>query len=147
MVQATSDAGNVTVNWELDVTDSPLLQILAYVGPSIFGGIGILAGGLLLWLVVSAVLDGDPARAVGIVVVAVPALLSRRYILALLGTNLTDPFWNRYSRRGLVIGSVCEALERREFTALGTMLERRLGSTDVRPVAARLLSVGGSLAP
>jgi len=27
------------------------------------------------------------------------------------------------------------------------MLERRLGSTDVRPVAARLLSVGGSLAP
>ena len=31
MVQATSDAGNVTVNWELDVTDSPLLQILGTV--------------------------------------------------------------------------------------------------------------------
>jgi hypothetical protein len=92
------------------VTDSPLLQILAYAGPSIFGGIGVLAGGLLLWLVVSAVLDGDPVQAVGIVVVAVLALCSRRYILALLGTNLTDPFWNRYSRHGLVIGSVCGAL-------------------------------------
>lgn len=110
MVQATSDAGNVTVNWEVDVTDSPLLQILAYAGPSIFGGIGILAGGVILWLVASAVLDGDPAQAVGIVVVAVLALFSRRYILALLDTNLTDPFWNRYSRRGLVIGSVCGAL-------------------------------------
>lgn len=122
MVQATSGAGNVTVNWELDVTDSPLLQTLAYVGPSIFGGITILAGGLLLWLVVSAVLDGDPAQVVGIVAAAVLALLSRRYVLALVGTDLIDPFWNRYSRRGLVIGSVCGALV-------------LLGSTQLHPAA------------
>jgi hypothetical protein len=110
MAQSASDAGDVTADWELDVTDSPLLQILTYVCPSVFGGVAILAGGLLLWLVVSAVLDGDLARAVGVVAFAVLALLSRRYLPALLETNLTDPFWNRYSRRGLVIGSVCGAL-------------------------------------
>jgi len=110
MAQATSDTGDVAADWELDVTDSLLLQILAYVCPSIFGGVAILAGGLLLWLVGTALLDGDFARAVGVVTFAVLALLSRRYLPALLETNLTDPFWNRYSRRGLVIGSVCGAL-------------------------------------
>lgn len=92
------------------MTDSLLLQTLAYVGPSIFGGVGILVGGLLLWLVVSALLDGNFARAVGFVALAVLALFSRRYLPALLDTNLTDPLWNRYSRRGLVIGSVFGAL-------------------------------------
>lgn len=110
MTQSTSDTDAVAVDWELDVTDSPLLQFLAYVCPSIFGGVALLAGGLLLWLVVSAVLDGDLARAVGVVAFAVLALLSRRYLPALLETNLANPFWNRYSRRGLVIGSVCGAL-------------------------------------
>lgn len=122
MVQATSDPDTVTVNWELDVTDSPLLRTLAYVSPSIFGGIALLAGGLLLWLVVSAVLDGDPARAAWSVAIVVLALLSHRYILAVLDTDITDPFWNRYSRRGLVIGSVCGALV-------------LLGSTQVHPAA------------
>lgn len=110
MVQATSDANDATVHWELDVTDSPVLQTLAYVGPSIFGGIAILVGGLLLWLVVSAVLDGDLAQAVGYVGFAVLALLARRYLPALLATDLIDPLWNRYSRRGLIIGSVVGAL-------------------------------------
>jgi hypothetical protein len=110
MEQATPDTNDATVNWELDVTDSPLLQTLAYVGPSIFGGVAILAGGLLLWLVGSALLDGDLARAIGVVVFVVLALLSRRYFPALLATNLIDPLWNRYSWRGFLIGSVCGAL-------------------------------------
>lgn len=110
MVQATSDEHDATVTWELDVTDSPILQTLAYVGPSIFGGIAILAGGLLLWLVVSALLDGNLAQAVGYVGFAVLALLARRYLPALLATDLIDPLWNRYSRRGLIIGSVVGAL-------------------------------------
>lgn len=110
MVQATSDEHDATVTWELDVTDSPILQTLAYVGPSIFGGISILAGGLLLWLVVSALLDGNLAQAVGYVGFAVLALLARRYLPALLATDLIDPLWNRYSRRGLIIGSVVGAL-------------------------------------
>jgi len=115
MAQSTSDTDAVAVDWELDVTDSPLLQLLAYVCPSIFGGVAILAGGLLLWLVGTALLDDDFAQAVGVIAFAVLALLSRRYLPALLETNLTDPFWNRYSRRGLVIGSVCGA-----FVLLGS---------------------------
>jgi len=110
IAQATPDTDDVTVNWELDVTDSPLLQTLAYVFPSILGGVAILAGGLVLWLVVPALLDGDFGRAVGVVAFVVLALLARRYLPALLATNLIDPLWNRYSRQGLVIGSVGGAL-------------------------------------
>lgn len=50
MVQATSDTDDSVVNWELDVTDSPLLQTLAYVGPSIFGGIAIPRRGVVALL-------------------------------------------------------------------------------------------------
>jgi len=105
-----SDTDAVTIDWELDVTDSLLLQALAYVGPSVFGGIALLAGGLLLGLVVSALLDGNLARAVGVVAVAVLALVSRRFLPVVLETNLTDDLWNRYSRRGLIIESVCAAV-------------------------------------
>ncbi|SDY85765.1 hypothetical protein SAMN05216564_11219 [Halopenitus persicus] len=122
MVQATSDTDDVTIKWEFDVTDSLLLQTLAYVSPSIFGGVAILAGGLLLWLVGSALLDGDLARAVGVVTFAALALLSRRYLPALLDTNVTDSLWNRYSWRGLAIGSVVGALV-------------LLGSTQLHPMA------------
>ena len=110
VMQATSDENDATVTWELDVTDSPVLRTLAYVGPSIFGGIAILAGGLLLWLVVSALLDGDLAQAVGYVVFAVLALFARRYLPVLVATDLADPLWNRYSQRGLIVGSVGGAL-------------------------------------
>jgi hypothetical protein len=110
MVQATSDTDDSVVNWELEVTDSPLLHTPAYVGPSIFGGIAILAAGLLLYLVGSALVDGDFARAIAVVVFAILALFARRYFPALLATNLIDPLWNRYSLRGFVIGSVLGAL-------------------------------------
>lgn len=122
MVQATSDTEDATVSWELDVMDSPLLQTLAYVGPSIFGGIAILAGGLLLYLVGSALLDGNFARAIGVVVFAILALLARRYFPALLATNLIDPLWSRFSLRGFIIGSVVGALV-------------LLGSAQLHPVA------------
>lgn len=122
MVQANSGASDGTVSWELDVTNSRLLQILAYVGPSIFGGVIILAGGLLLWVIGSALLDGDLARAIGVVTFVVLVLFARRYLPALLATNLSDPLWNRFSRRGFTIGSV--------FGALAL-----LGSTQLHPVA------------
>lgn len=83
-MQATSDTDDATVNRELDVTDSSLLQTLAYVGPGIFGGIAILGVGVLLYVVGSAVLDGDFARAIGVVVFAVLALFARRYFPAVL---------------------------------------------------------------
>jgi len=120
--QPASDAEDATVTWEVDVTDSLLLHTLAYVGPSVLGGVAVLVGGLVLWLVVSAVLDGNPARGVGIVVVAVLALLSRRYLPAVLGTGVTTSRSSRYSRRGLVVGS-----------ALGGLV--LLGSAGVHPVA------------
>lgn len=110
MGQAGSDGTDLTTDWELDVTDSPLLLTLAYVGPSVFGGVAILVAGLVLFLVVSAVLNGNVARAVGVVAVVVLALLSRRYLPALLATDLADPPWERYSRRGSVVGSLCGAL-------------------------------------
>ena len=44
-----------TVDWKLDVDDSSLLLGLAYVFPSILGGVIVLAFGLLLWLVSEAV--------------------------------------------------------------------------------------------
>lgn len=122
MTRATSDTGNATASWELSATDSSLLLILAYVGPSIFGGVAILAGGLLLWLVLSAVLDGNPARAVGYVALGVLPLLARRYLPALLATNLGDPLRNRYSRQGIVIGSVFGAVV-------------LLGSAQLHPIA------------
>ncbi len=84
--------------------DSPLLQTLAYVFPSILGGVVVLAGALLTWLLLQAVLTGNFARVVGFVVIALLSLLTRRYLPALLTTNITDPFRERYSRRGLVVG-------------------------------------------
>ena len=38
---------DATIDWELDVTDAPLLQTVAYVFPSVLGGVVILAGALL----------------------------------------------------------------------------------------------------
>lgn len=107
--QSTLRSGDTTINWELDVTDSSLLLGLAYVFPSILGGVVVLVVGLVIWLVASAVLAGEFAQAVGILVLALLALLSRRYLPALLKTNLTDPFFERYSRRGLIVGSLLGA--------------------------------------
>jgi hypothetical protein len=58
----------------------------------------------------------------GVLLVTILALLSRRYLPAVLATDLTDPLWTRYSRRALVVGSLCGAL------AL-------LGSAQLHPVA------------
>jgi len=101
---------DATIDWELEVTDSPLLLMLAYVFPSILGGVVILSGTLLTWLLLQAVLTGNFARVVGLVVIALLGLLARRYLPALLATNVTDPFWDRYSRRGLAVGSVLGAI-------------------------------------
>jgi hypothetical protein len=111
-----------TVDWELDVDDSSLLLGLAYVFSSILGGVIVLAFGLLLWLVSEAVWAGDPGRAIGLIVVAVLALLSRRYLPALLETGLETPFFERFSRRGLLVGSLLGALT-------------LLGSAQVHPSA------------
>jgi len=111
-----------TVDWELDVDDSSLLLGLAYVFPSILGGVIVLAFGLLLWLVSEAVWAGDLGRAIGLIVVAVLALLSRRYLPALLETGLETPFFERFSRRGLLVGSLLGALT-------------LLGSAQVHPSA------------
>ncbi|WP_338741269.1 hypothetical protein [Haloplanus salilacus] len=99
-------------------------------GPSLFGGVAMLAGWLGLRLVVSAVLDGNVARAAGVVAAALLAVLSRRYLLAVLATNLTDPLWSRYSRRGLVTGSLFGALV-------------LFGSAQVHPVAPFAVVVAG----
>ncbi|AXG10542.1 hypothetical protein [Haloplanus rubicundus] len=111
-----------TVDWKLDVDDSSLLLGLAYVFPSILGGVIVLAFGLLLWLVSEAVWAGDLGRAIGLIVVAVLALLSRRYLPALLETGLETPFFERFSRRGLLVGSLLGALT-------------LLGSAQVHPSA------------
>ena len=101
---------DATIDWELEVTDSPLLLTLAYVFPSILGGVVVLASALLTWLLLQAVLTGDFARVVGLVVIALLGLLTRRYLPALLTTNITDPFRNRHSRRGLIVGSALGAI-------------------------------------
>ena len=101
---------DATLDWELEVTDSPLLQMLAYVFPSILGGVVVLAGVLLIWLLLQAVIAGNFAGVVSLVVIALLGLLTRRYLPALLATNVTDPFWGRYSRRGLAAGSVLGAI-------------------------------------
>lgn len=122
MTPPAGRAGDEPVAWELDVDDSVLLLGLAYVFPSIFGGVIVLACGVLVWIVGAAVWAGDLGRAIGLIVVAVLALLSRRYLPALLATNLTTPFFERFSRLGLLVGGSLGAL------AL-------LGSTQVHPSA------------
>ena len=102
--------GDDTVDWELDVTDSSLLLGLAYVFPSLLGGVVVLVFGLLLWLVAAAVWAGDLGRAIGVIVVAVLALLSRRYLPALFETDLSTTFFERFSRRELLVGSLLGAL-------------------------------------
>lgn len=110
MPHSDSISGDATIDWELEVADSPLLQTLAYVFPSILGGVVVLAGALLVWLLFQAVLAGDFARVIGLVVISLLGLLTRRYLPALLTTNIADPFQERYSRRGLVVGSVLGAI-------------------------------------
>jgi len=110
MTANPSARGDETVDWELDVADSSLLLGLAYVFPSILGGVIVLAFGLLLWLVAAAVWAGDLGRAIGLIVVAVLALLSRRYLPALLETDLATPFFERFTHRGLLVGSLLGAL-------------------------------------
>jgi hypothetical protein len=110
MPHADSISGDTTIDWELDVTDTPLLQTLAYVFPSILGGVVVLAGALLCWLLLQAVLTGAFTRVIGLVVIALLGLLARRYLPALLTTNIVGPFHDRYSRRGLVVGSVLGAI-------------------------------------
>jgi hypothetical protein len=119
-----------TVDWELDVADSALLLGLAYVFPSILAGVMLLALGLLVWLVAATVWAGDLGRAIGLIIVAVLALLSRRYLPALLETNPATPFFERFSRRGLLVGSL-----------LGTL--SLLGSTQVHPSAPFVVFVAG----
>jgi hypothetical protein len=99
-----------TVDWELDVTDSSLLLGLAYVFPSVLGGVAVLVAGGLGWLVAAAIWAGDLGRAIGLIVVAVLGLLSRRYLPAALETDLATPFLERFSRRGLLVGSLLGAL-------------------------------------
>ena len=110
MTPSAQSVDDETIDWELDVDDSALLLALAYVFPSVFGGAIVLVCGLLIWLIGAALWAGDFGRAIGIVVVAVLALLSRRYLPALLETNVATPFFERFSRRGLLVGSLLGAL-------------------------------------
>jgi hypothetical protein len=115
-------AGDGTTDWKLDITDSSVLLALAYVFPSILGGVIVLVCGMLVWLVAAAVRDGELGRAIRLIAVAVLALLSRRYLPALLETDLATPFFDRLSRRRLLVGSLFGALT-------------LLGSTQVHPSA------------
>jgi len=124
--------GDDTVDWELDVTDSSLLVGLAYVFPSVLGGVIVLGCGLVVWLVASAVWDGDFGRAIGLLVVAVLALLSRRYLLALLEMDVSASFFERFSRRGLLVGS-----------RLGAVT--LLGSTQVHPSGPFAVFIGSCI--
>ena len=98
------------LDWEVDVTDSTLLYSLAYVLPSILGGILVLAVALLGWLVATALQAGNFVQAVSFIVVGLLSLFIRRYLPALRTTTLFDTFQQRYSRRGVVISSVLGAL-------------------------------------
>jgi hypothetical protein len=111
-----------TVDWKLDVADSSFLLGLAYVFPSILGGAIVLVCGTLLWLVAAAVSAGNLGQAIGLIAATVLALLSRRYLPALLETDLVTPFFERFSRRGLLVGSLLGALT-------------LLGSAQVHPSA------------
>lgn len=95
--------------WELDVHDSAFLLGLAYVFPSVIGGVALLAVGLLAVLVGAALLSGHIATAVGLVVFAALSLLSRRFLPALLTTGVAAPLRERYTRTGLALGSVLGA--------------------------------------
>lgn len=110
VTQTTLSTGDPTIEWELDVTESSVLLSLAYIFPSILGGVTMLVFGLVAWLVASAIQAGDFAQAAGILLVALLAILSRRYLPALLGTTSTALFFKRYSLRGLIAGSVLGAL-------------------------------------
>jgi hypothetical protein len=110
MSESDSDSDDTTMDWELEVTDSPLLHTLAYVFPSILGGVVVLAGALLTWLLLQAVLTGNLARVVGLAVIALFSLFTRRYLPALVTTSITEPFRDRYSGRRLAVGSVLGAI-------------------------------------
>ncbi|RDI69799.1 hypothetical protein [Halopelagius longus] len=97
------------VSWRYDVTDSRLLHTLTYALPGMLGGVVLLVALLAGRIALDAVRAGNVGRAVGVLGVAVLALLVRRYVPALLGaTDAFDPS-GRYSLRGLAASSVVGA--------------------------------------
>ncbi|SDZ80504.1 hypothetical protein SAMN04488065_0452 [Haloplanus vescus] len=103
-------AGRDETEWNLDVDASPLSLALAYVFPSVLGGAVVLVGGALVVFFAASVLAGNFRRAIAAVVVTALALVSRRYLPAALETNATNSFFERFSRRGLLVGSLLGAL-------------------------------------
>jgi hypothetical protein len=120
------------MEWELNVTDSPLLLTLAYVFPSVLGGIGLVVCGALVWILVAALARGNVERVAWVVVGMVLALFSGRYLPALFGTHRPDALRERYTARGLLVGSVCGAVV-------------ILGAARLHPAAPFALFVGSWL--
>lgn len=110
MVTSRSTPTDTTVDWRLDVDDVPLLRTLRYVPACVLGGFAVLVVALLGWLVIAALLSGNVIRALGLFVLAILGLLSRRYVPALLASDVGEPLWCRYSLRWLAGGSVLGAL-------------------------------------
>lgn len=96
--------------WRVEVGDSALLSALAYALPSVFGGAVLLAAALFGSVALAAVRAGAFGRAIGVATLLVVAVLVHRWFLpAAVGTDLLDPLRPRYSRRGVVLGSVAGA--------------------------------------
>jgi hypothetical protein len=105
-----ADGGSTTErHWQYDVTDSTALLSTAYAFPSVLGGAIILGGVLSGWLVLTAILAGAIGRALAIAVGIVLLVLSRRWIVPAVATQTSTPLHERYSTRGLVLGSLVGA--------------------------------------
>jgi hypothetical protein len=110
-----------STEWRLDVADSPLLLGLAYAFPGVLGGVVVVGLGVLTLLVVDALADGDPGRAVGLLVLVLLAVAVRRYLLAVPATDAAASIRERYSRRGLAVASVVGAAALLGSAALGPL--------------------------
>lgn len=91
------------------MTDSRALSAAAYAFPSVLGGAIILGGVLSGWLVLTAILAGAISRAIAIAVGIVLLVFSRRWIVPAVATQTSTPLHERYSTRGLVLGSLVGA--------------------------------------
>jgi hypothetical protein len=105
-----ADSGSTAEHhWQYDVTDSTALSAAAYAFPSVLGGALLIGGVLTGWLVLTAILTGAIGRALAITVGIVLLVLSRRWIVPAVATQTSTPLHERYSARGLVLGSLVGA--------------------------------------
>ncbi|MDZ5811643.1 hypothetical protein U4E84_09845 [Halorubrum sp. AD140] len=110
-MQSTSSSVTDECEWQVAVSDSPVLLALAYVMPSIFGGIAFLVGALLAWFIITAVLAGAYGRALIFVGGALLAIFGRRWFaLALFSGELFTREQEYLSRRGVLLGSSIAAV-------------------------------------